>query len=65
MSQQEYRKQTNNNNNNKKQLKLPGIRELEECKNEIHLSGRRDEMAEQQEGKARSCRMRVMFNIQS
>ena len=60
---QKINKQTNNNN--KKHLKLPGIRELEECKNGIHLSGRRDEMAEQQEGKPRSHRMRVMFNIQS
>ena len=41
------------------------IRELEECKNEIHLSGRRDEMTKQQEGKTRSHRMIVMFNIQS
>jgi len=62
MSYEEYRKQINQK---KKKLKLPGVRELEECKNGIHLSGRRDEMAEQQEGKTRSQRMRVMFNIQS
>ena len=62
MSQQEYRKKTTTTT--KKQFKPPGIRGLEKHKNGIHLSGRRDEMAEQQEGKARSHRMRVMFNIQ-